>query len=222
MEWVVIHHSLSLEEARVREQSEILEARSNFPEFGYNTTPGGQTGPYKRSRDQGHTEAIRQAQANPVLRSDGRPFLSSRQAAQEMGAGNEDAVSRSLRRKTKCGGFWFKRVSQEEYEAAKSLWVLRVSEGHVEQQPVWTKSRKGYRHTEEARHRMSSATRPHSPAHIRSRLAAIRKRVLRSDGVEFDSILAAAEAMGLSSAQISYSIKKGTPRGGLTFTLSSR
>lgn len=169
---------------------------------------------------QAHRDAKREAMASPVLRSDGKPFLSSRQAAQEMGASQNDAVSRSIRRQTRCGGFTFKRISQNEYVEARVAWDRLLARGHVEQRPVWTKSRKGYMHSREARQNMARSARPHTEAHRQNRLAAISKRVVRSDGVTYESLTVAAGEMGLTPSKMSYSIKKGTPRDGFTFSFA--
>jgi group I intron endonuclease len=173
-----------------------------------------------KTHTQAHRNAKREAMASPVLRSDGRPFLSARQAAQEMGASQNDAVSRSIRRQTRCGGFTFKRITRDEYEEARAAWDRLLARGHVEQQPAWTKSRKGYTHSHKARRNMARSARPHTAAHRQNRLAAISKRVVRSDGVTYDSISAAAQEMGLTTSQMSYSIKKGTPRDGFTFSFA--
>jgi hypothetical protein len=60
--------------------------------------------------------------------------------------------------------------------------------------------------------------KPHAPEHAANRLAAISKPVLRSDGRTFASIVEVAQDMGLTPAQVTYSVKTGYPRGGHTLT----
>lgn len=176
----------------------------------------------KKSVPHGHTHKLRMqmAQAHPVLRDDGRPFSSARRAAVLMGAANDDAVAKALRRGGTCGGFTFRAIPQEEYEVALIAWDKKVAEGHTEREPVWTRSRAGHRHNPTVRANMSRAKKGkvHTPEHHKNRIAAISKRVLRSDGRTFDSILKAAQDMGLTPGQITYSIRTGCSRDGMTFS----
>lgn len=172
-----------------------------------------------------HKQALRQAHARPVLRSDGRPFLSAHEAAIAMGAANPDAVGSALRRGTMCGGFQFTRLSVADYALALSVWETRLASGYVEQNPVWTKSRKGHQHTPRARGNMSRAwfrrggwTQEHE-----ARLQKARCRPVRtSDGRAFSSLGEAAIAFGVHRDAISYSIKTGGSRQGLTFHFTER
>lgn len=170
--------------------------------------------------DPAHNTRIRMAQAHPVLRDDGRPFSSARQAAIAMKATKGDAVSRSMRRGGTCAGFTFRPISQAEYEAALVTWVKKMAEGHTEREPVWTMSRVGHHHSPGARANMSRAkkNKAHAPEHRKNRLAAISKPIRRSDGMTFGSILEAARDMGLTPAQVTYSVKTGRPRDGMTFS----
>lgn len=167
-----------------------------------------------------HNASKRMAQARPVLRSDGRPFMSARHAAIVMKATTNDAVSKSMRRGGTCAGFTFRLISRDEYEAALAAWDKKVAEGHTEQEPVWTHSRAGHRHGPTARANMARAKKgkSHAPEHRKNRLAAISKPVLRSDGRTFASIVEVAQDMGLTPAQVTYSVKTGYPRGGHTLT----
>ena len=218
-EWGVLVHCSSAEEASEQEAFHIALYRANEPTHGYNCTVGGNTGPTRRARDEQHTRRIQVAQARPVLRSDGRPFLSARHASLEMGASTGDSVGKALRNHGSCGGFTFTHISEVEYVDALVAWEAKVAAGHQEQQPVWSMSRKGLKHTDEARANMARAKKgkERSPEHTRNHRAAISSPVIRSDGVRFLSIRDAAQAMGLTPAQITYSIKEGFPRQGFTF-----
>lgn len=213
MKWEVLETGGGQEWAAAREQHYIALYGSNEPEHGYNLTKGGEGSHADNARR-------RMAQARPVLRSDGRPFTSARNAAIAMKATKEDAVSKSMRRGGTCAGFTFRLIPQGEYEAALAAWEKKVAEGHTEQEPVWTHSRTGHRHGPTARANMARAKKgkSHAPEHRKNRLAAISKPVLRSDGRTFASIVEVAQDMGLTPAQVTYSVKTGYPRGGHTLT----
>lgn len=221
IQWSVLEEGLTYEEACIREKWHIQELQSLDSSLGYNGTVGGNAGRKSRMLPEDHRRNIQLAEAHPVLRSDGRPFLSARHASQDLGARVEDAVGQSMRRGCSCGGFTFKRISMEEYREALASWSFLVRAGHVEQKPKWTRSRKGYKHTREARQNMSRAFHRRgglSEPHRQNRLRAIRKKVSRSDGRVFPSIQEAAAEMELSPDQMSYSIRKGCVREGFTFT----
>jgi len=137
-----------------------------------------------------------------------------------MGASTDDSVAKALRNNGSCGGFTFVPISRSEYPAALVAWEAKLASGHVEQKPVWSMSRKGLKHTAEARSNMARAKKgkAKSPTHARNHRASISKPVVRSDGRAFPSILDAAKEMGLTPAQITYSIKEGFPRQGFTFS----
>jgi hypothetical protein len=213
MKWEVLETGEGKEWAATREQHFIALYGSNDGRYGYNLTKGGEGSPVDNTRK-------RMAQAHPVLRSDGRPFSSARHAAIAMRAANDDAVSKAMRRGGSCAGFTFRAISQDEYEAALVAWDKKVSEGHTEQEPMWTFSRAGHRHSPTARANMARAKKgkAHAPEHQKNLCAAISKPVLRSDGRTFASIVEVAQDMGLTPAQVTYSVKTGYPRGGHTLT----
>lgn len=213
MKWEVLETGEGQGWAASREQHYIALYESNDPKHGYNLTKGGEGSPVDTTRR-------RMAQARPVLRSDGRPFSSARHAAIVMKATTDDAVSKSMRRGGTCAGFTFRLISQDEYEATLAAWDKKVAEGHTEQEPVWTHSRTGRKASPTARANMARAKKgkPHAPEHRKNLCAAISKPVLRSDGRTFASIVEVAQDMGLTPAQVTYSVKTGYPRGGHTLT----
>ena len=84
-----------------------------------------------------HRKAIQLAEAHPVLRSDGKPFLSRAEASRQMGARTD--LWKSLRGHGGiCGGFRFKAISITEYTVALDTWGPLIAAGHIEQLPVWT------------------------------------------------------------------------------------
>lgn len=68
-----------------------------------------------------HCRAKQLAQANPILRSDGRPFLSARSAGQLMGV-RGDGVGKALRGQGTCLGYSFRRIALSEYAGFLQEW----------------------------------------------------------------------------------------------------
>jgi len=209
--WEILGEGLSSEQACEQERFWIASLQATNPEFGYNGYAGGQcpVGP--------HLEALRWVNAHPLLRSDGRPFISARSAARFMGfTGNMDAVSKAIRRGGVCCGFVFQRISVEDYLRVHAKFLTLPT--YQDSEPTPTRQ-KGYHLTAETRGKLSRLHRdqPHSETHRRNRLIAISKPIRRSDGQVFPSLFEAGKALGLSQGSIYQAIRKGTPRKGFTF-----
>jgi hypothetical protein len=149
----------------------------------------------------------------PVKRSDGIVFPSARAATKAMGfTGRLDAVGKAMCRGGVCCGFSFVRITVAEYQEAMKGQTYQNEDFTCNQQ-------RGFRLTEETKKKLSDAHKRvgHSESHRRNRLAILQKKIICSDGTVFPSITHAAEAFGVHPGSITYSVKHGYPRSGVTF-----
>lgn len=215
MRWEVLENGIRGHARAVeREAHWIAFFGSDDPARGYNANRGGQ-GPSRTV-----AELIQAAHACPVLRSDGRPFVSSQEAARIMGL-SKDIVAKSIRLDRVCCGFTFDRISYEEYVEAKKEW--EAEHGRNAPEPDYEKQR-GWYVSDDQRQKESVAQKgkPHRESHLQNLRPKLQRPVLRSDGVSFSSISEAAEASGLTRDQVAYSIRRGCAYAGVSFTSLGR
>ena len=203
--WEVLEQGLvSFEQASEREIFYINQFQTYRTGKGYNCTRGG---------DVGRPLQTSEKEMFPVKRSDGIVFSSARAATKALGfTGRREAVGKAMRRGGVCCGFSFVRITVAEYQ--------EVMKGQTHQNEDFTcNQQRGFRHTTETKQKLSEMHKRvgHSDTHRRNRLAAIQKKVICSDGAVFPSMTHAAEAFGVSRQSITYSIKQGYPRSGITF-----
>jgi hypothetical protein len=211
MRWEILEDGIQGHDLAVEREAHWIDVfGSDDPSRGYNANKGGQ-GPSRAT-----AELLQAANAHPVLRSDGRPFISSREAAKTMGL-TEDIVAKAIRFDRVCCGFTFTKISYEAYLVAKKAW--ESEHGRNAPEPDYEKQR-GWNLSDEHRAKLSGLRRhkAHSEQHLQNLRPKLQRPVRRSDGREFASITEAAEASGLTRDQVAYSIKRGCSYSGLSFT----
>jgi hypothetical protein len=210
LRWEVLEDGLQTHETALeREAHWIGVFGSDDPARGYNANKGGQ-GPSRSVAEQ-----LQISNAHPVLRSDGRPFISVREAAKTMGL-TEDKVGRALRGDRVCCGFTFTRISYEKFLVAKKAWESK--HGRNAPEPKYAKQR-GWLVSDGQRVNESNAKRgkPLRGDHLLHLREKTQRAVRRSDGIEFASIEKAALASGLTRDQVAYSIKRLKAYDGVSF-----
>ena len=211
LKWEVVESGVvGLESAYERERFYINLYKSNQSEFGYNGNAGGVGATLAQ------ISKTKEVSGRPVFRSDGKVFTTASEAALYMGAKRADFVSKSIRRGGTCAGYTFRELPREEFDSLRDQ--VQIVTGPVEE-VHWTLARS---FSEEVRSKISN-TKKGKPANRseegeRARVAAISKKVYRSDGAIYNSITEAGESVSKNRDALSHALEKELVVGGYLFS----